>query len=425
MTSDNETPLFGERTAEPSWPPPAPGTLIGKHHRVLGTIGQGGMGMVLLAYDERLARQVAIKLIRPTIVQDEETRSRFLNEARAMARVRHEAVVAVYTFGEHEGQPFFVMEYVPGTSLEAHLNKQRELLRIDEAIGILERVCRGVQSIHDTGAIHGDLKPANILIGPAFRVCVADFGLALDWNVEQHSSLGTPAYLAPERVRGDRVDRAVMPLADVYSLGVLAFELLAGELPFDADDTARIMMQHLHKAVPKISERRPELPTVFDQVIARALAKDPKERTASADQLREELLTARDAYRPPTPGKRVLVVDDDADFRALVRACIESGLPGAMIIEAESGISALTAVMESTFDLAVIDLHMPQMNGVELTANLRAVPNGKDLPILVVTGYGGASDWQVLSQLGADGFIVKPVEPESLVATARRLVIAD
>ena len=419
--------LDSDRPSDPvsgEWLPPTPGTIIGETHRVLGTLGEGGMGVVLLCYDEKLERQVAIKVIKPSIANDVLVRDRFLAEARAMAKVRHEAVVAIYSFGEFHDRPFFVMEYVPGLSVEQHLDaREQRPLDIDDAIGIMERVSLGVSAIHNVGAVHGDLKPGNVLIGPAFRICVTDFGLALDSNVARHLSLGTPAYLAPERVRGDAVAPHLMPRSDVYALGIMTYELLTGMVPYDAADSARIMMQHLHKPIPSILKARPDLPASFQGLFERALAKDPEERTASAKVFRDELLAARsEIAQEEVDTTRILVVDDDEDFQRLVMACLSDAFTSTEFVAVGGGHEALAAVHKTDFDLAVIDLNMPGMNGVELTASLRATKSGRELPILVVTGFGGASDWQVLSQLGADGFIVKPLEPESLIAASRRLV---
>ena len=381
------------------------------------------MGVVVLARDVRLERDVAIKLIHPDYVASEDAHARFVHEARTMARVRHENVVEIYAFGEHGGAPYFVMEYVPGVTLDA---RRREIgaLSVDEAIGVIEQVCRGLTAVHRAGAVHRDLKPSNVLIGPAFRVCVADLGLArvldLPRNSDRDTVSGTPAYMSPEMVRGDVVPPGMHLRADVYSLAVMTFELLTGRLPFETDDAAQMMAHHARDAPPLASELRADLPAAFDAVIARAMEKMPAQRTPSADRFRRELLDARQSARLSGTALRLLVADDDEDFAALVRETLDWAFPGAEIVVARDGDEAMRELDRRPAALAVLDLDMPGLNGLELTAAIRATQPSERMPILVVTARGGAPDWRLLSALGADGFLVKPIDPMALVALARR-----
>ena len=419
----------------PAWEGrPAPGARIADTYRVVRALGEGAMGIVVLAHDERLEREVAIKLIHPDFVTSAGAQRRFVDEARTMARVRHENVVEIYTFGEHAGAPYFVMEHVPGRTVDAWVRESGRTLAIDEVIGVLEQVCRGVTAIHRAGAVHGDLKPTNVLVGPAFRIAVADLGLStvLDRpRIEDPDTVaGTPAYMAPEIVVGDPIPAALRDRSDVYSLGVMAFELLTGELPFETDDPAEMMRRHVLRAPPVPSERRADLPQALDGVLLRALEKDPARRTASAEAFRRELLAARDAAaqqgalgRARARGAlRFLVADDDEDFAALVRETLAWAFPQAEVAVALDGALALAELDRAPAALAVIDLDMPGLNGLELTAAIRSSPRGPRLPIIVATARGGAPDWRLLSALGADGFLVKPIDPMALVALARRLV---
>ena len=408
----------------PAWPGvPGAGTRLAGTYEVIRSLGEGAMGVVLLGKDVHLERQVAIKLIHPEYLSTEDARHRFLLEARAMARVRHENVVEIYAFGDHAGAPYFVMEYVPGVTLEAWMH-QRDTLSIDEAIGVLEQICRGVSAIHLAGTIHRDLKLANVLMGPAFRVAVTDLGLSriLDKPITELSNTisGTPAYMAPEIIRGDRVPSFMHDRADVYSLGVMAFELLTGRLPFETGDAVKMMEMHMHDPPPLPSEFREDLPSAFDEVVRSALHKEPMHRTQSARAFREALLAARESARKRASGLRLLVADDDEDFAALVSETLEWAFPGAEIVSVRDGAAALAAVDNKPADLAVLDLDMPGLNGIELTAAFRASSHAEHMPILVVTATGGAPDWRLLSSLGADGFLVKPIDPMALVALARR-----
>jgi serine/threonine protein kinase len=408
-----------------NWEGPPVGSLIGESYRVVGPLGQGGMGVVVLAVDERLERDVAIKLIRPAFTRIKNARERFLIEARAMARVRHENVVEIFAFGELAETPYFVMEYVPGTNVANWLDDgilEDRLPSIDEALGYLDQVCRGVGAIHTAGALHGDLKPSNLLIGPASRVAVADMGLSRLFDPKgqlgEHPMAGTPAYMAPEFARTD-LSRELAQRGDVYALGVIGFEMLTGHQPFAIESTSDMLAAHRGARPPLPSQVRPELTTAFDLPLLRALEFDPDRRTVSPDAFRRALLSARESIKTNYNALRIIVADDDADFRTLAVETLSYGFPGARIEPVADGEAALAACDREPASLAVIDLDMPGLNGVELTAALRA---NYSLAIVVVTASGGAPDWHILSSLGADGFLIKPIDPFALVALARKAV---
>jgi serine/threonine protein kinase len=416
-----------DKRTQPNWEGPEVGSLIGDSYRVVGPLGQGGMGVVVLAVDERLERDVAIKLIRPAYTRNASARERFLIEARAMARVRHENVVEIFAFGELAQTPYFVMEYVPGTNVANWLDDgilDDRLPSIDEALGYLDQVCRGVGAIHTAGAVHGDLKPSNLLIGPASRLAVADMGLSRLFDptgrLGDHPMAGTPAYMAPEFARTD-LSRELVQRGDVYALGVIAFEMLTGHQPFAIESTSDMLAAHRGGRPPLPSQVRPELSAAFDMPLIRALDFDPTHRTASPNAFRRELLEARESIKTSYNALRIILADDDADFRALASETLAFGFPGARIETAVDGEAALAACDREPASLAVIDLDMPGLNGVELTAALRA---NYSMPIVVVTASGGAPDWHLLSSLGADGFLVKPIDPFALVALARKAIDA-
>ncbi|HJL16344.1 MAG TPA: serine/threonine-protein kinase [Sandaracinaceae bacterium LLY-WYZ-13_1] len=419
-------PRRGARRATSIPPGIRSGVLLDDTYRLERTLGEGAMGMVYLGRDRRLERDVAIKFIQPTLVRSDEAHERFLREARTMARVHHVNVVEIYAYGEYMGAPYFVMEYVPGTTVDDWMRLHAHPhLSVDEVIGILDQVCRGVAAIHEAGAVHRDLKPTNVLIGPAFRVCVTDLGLAkvLDkplQDADKDTVSGTPAYMAPEIVLGTPLPRSLESQADVYSLGVMAFELFTGRLPFQHDSPTDMMLAHADDTPPVPSELRADLPRAFDRVILRALEKDPRKRIRGADELQRELLEARESASTATRADRILVADDDPDFRALIEETLRFAFPDAQIETFPDGAAALEAAERAPASLAVVDLDMPGLNGVELTAAFRATPHLQKTPILVVTATGGAPDWRLLQSLGADGFLVKPIDPVSLIALARR-----
>ena len=405
---------------------PAVGEILDGSYRIVGRLGSGGMGTVLLAKDVRLQRLVAIKLLHALSAERQE---RFLGEARAMARVSHPNVVGVHDFGVHQGTPFVVMEHVPGRTVQELLDASARRggsarLPLEDALAILDQAAAGIAAVHQAGLVHGDVKPSNILVGPAFRVCVADFGLvhaADQWvrGTERVPS-GTPAYCAPERVehcvRPDLASRV-----DVYALGVTAFELLTGRLPFDDPDPNpwRTFELHVKAPVPKASEVAPELGGCFDPVLAAALAKDPAERTASAERLRLELSrAARTCLRRRETPPRVLVADADQGHRELLSLEIEELQPDAEIEVVDGAAALLEALERAPVDAVVLDL---ELAGLSTLAAIRA-RSATPPPILGFAADPGASDHAELSALGVRAVLEKPADRNLLALNLKRVL---
>ena len=386
---------------------------IGDYH-IIDLLGEGAMGLVFLGRDELLERDVAIKVVQPGRLTTSGL-ERFDSEAKAMARVQHENVVAIYALGDHQGTPFIAMEYIPGQNVESLIAHQR--LSLDRALSVIDQMCRGVQAIHDSGTVHGDLKPSNLLVGPAFRVAVADLGFAqhvVDGSGE-NLVIGTPEYIAPEIVLGNATTKELRKRADIYSLGVVAYELLAGSRPFHGVSAARLMLMQVNENPEPPSTRRKGLSRAFDGPIMAALAKDPAERIESAQALRESLARAREVAAESPKGQRFVALDDDPDFLALLATCLEESFPDAELVLCETGAEARAAIQEP-FTLALLDLNLPDDDAGELTKLMR-----DKAPVLVITGSGSAADWKRLQALCAKGFLVKPLDPYALSAAVRRL----
>jgi len=394
------------------------GDVIGGVYRILGELGRGAMGTVLLAFDLQLQRKVAVKLVNSTLLSPE-MQARFVQEARAMARVNHPNVLAIHAFGEHGAVPYFVMELVEGQSADAWLAARGGVADLDDALRILDDVCQGVSAIHDAGAVHRDLKPSNVLLDQRMRARVADLGLAVPYingGVVKEIA-GTAEYMAPEvAFEGDQ---PTSPVSDVYALGCMAYELLTGTLPFHAESALGYMVQHATEPVPKPSSRRPGLPAAFDQVILKALEKKPEMRTPSADLFRRSLKEARASSLEPV---RILVAEDDADFRDLLALKLGIEFPDADIVCVDNGRSLVDAFAEKPASVVMIDLQMPILDGVAVTTLLRARPDAENVPIIVMTASGGPQEWKLLASLGADRFLVKPVNLDDVINTLRSAV---
>ncbi len=402
---------------------PRLGDRIGESYVITGVLGEGGMGVVFRAHDDRLLRDVAIKMVRPRWVERAHLLDRFASEARALARVRHPNVLDVYAFGVHVDLPYFVTEHVPGRTLddvawEGGLGATR-------ALDVVERLCRGLDAVHRAGLVHGDVKPSNVMLADGGRVALMDLGLArlLDGNEVRVPGLwGTPAYIAPELATGRPVPPAMLPLADVYSAAVVAYELLCGRPPFVTKDIDEMLGLHASAPVPPPRELAPDIPPRLENALLRALDKDPVRRPQSAGELGRTLRVAAETARRIPRRLRVLVVDDDADHRALVSRLLARAFPGAVVETCSDGAGALAVVRRRLPHLAIVDLDMPGMNGVELTATLKSDPRTDAMPIIVLSGRGSADDWRLLSRLGADRFAVKPLFGDAFVATVRGLL---
>ena len=397
---------------------PAIGDVVGGVYRILGELGRGSMGVVLEAFDLQLHRKVAIKFINSATF-DEDSRHHFVQEARAMALVNHPNVLAIHSFGEHGSIPYFVMEYVDGQSVDSWLHRSDGQAVLDEALAILNDVCQGVSAIHAAGTVHCDLKPSNVLLDQQLRVRVADLGLAapyVDGNVTKVIA-GTPEYMAPELAFES--DQPASKSSDIYALGCMAYEMLTGSLPFDGRSALAIMVRHATEEPELPSRRRPGLPVAFDDVLMKALSKRPQDRFASADLFRRALKEARASSVEPV---RILVAEDDPDFRDLLALKLSMEFPDADIVCVENGADLVTAFEEKTASVVMIDLQMPVLDGVAVTALLRSRPEAQNVPIIVMTASGGPQEWKLLSSLGADRFLVKPVNLDDVIATLRSAV---
>jgi eukaryotic-like serine/threonine-protein kinase len=253
------------------------GTVLSGRYRLESKLGSGGMSTVYLARDETLQRWVAVKVMHREISDQPDQLERFRREARAVAQLSHPNVVAVIDAGEDGGYPYIVLEYVEGETLKQRIDRLGRL-PVDEAAAYGIEIGRGLAAAHAQRLIHRDVKPQNVLIDAEGRAKVTDFGIARslesDGLTKTGRVLGTTDYVAPEQAMGQGVDAR----CDIYSLGILLYEMLTGEVPFQADTLVGVAMKHVNERMPDVQERRPEISSAFAAVIERATAKEPKKR---------------------------------------------------------------------------------------------------------------------------------------------------
>jgi serine/threonine-protein kinase len=273
---------------------PLVGRLLEGRYAVEAFVAHGGMASVYIATDTRLERRVAVKVLHAHLSDDRETLARFEREARAAARLSHPDVVAVYDQGTDNGRAFLVMEFVPGANLR-QVVRDRGRLSTGEALAVMDHVLAALAAAHAAGLVHRDVKPENVLITADGRVKVADFGLAravAGSTVTTTGSvlMGTAAYLAPEQFEHGTADER----SDVYSAGILLFELLTGTTPFQADSTYALLSRHANEDIPAPSTRASGIPPQVDALVTWATSRDPQERPEDARELHESLLDVRD-----------------------------------------------------------------------------------------------------------------------------------
>ena len=344
---------------------------------VKSRIGKGGMATIFLAHDPMFGRDVAVKVLPREFLHDPSFRGRFEREARTIAALEHPAIVPVYDFGEDNGQPYLVMRYMRGGSLADRL--QKGPLSVTEAAHILDRIGAALDHAHQRGIVHRDLKPGNILFDDYGDSFLADFGIV---KISEATAtftgggiVGTPAYMSPEQVHGDKT---IDGRSDIYTLGVILFEMLTGQMPFRADTPAKLMMAHVLDPTPRILEVNPNLPTGCNEVIERAMAKNPDQRFTTASEM-SRLLTGY-FTRPSMP--------TDATIREPLPPDVAAGL-------AASTAAAGTAVRQPTPPPAYRPATQPPVyqptpppSGVPAGTPPPAVPT-KERPRMLVPAIAG------------------------------------
>src|SRR3954449_3772188 len=296
-------------------------TLFDGRYRIMRKLGTGGMANVYLAEDQELGRRVAIKILNDRHANDEQFVERFRREAKNAAALSHPNVVSIYDRGDAEGTYYIAMEYLDGRSVK-ELIVSRGPAPVNVSIEYARQILSALRFAHRHGIVHRDIKPHNVLVDGEGRVKVTDFGIAragTSQMTETGSIVGTAQYLSPEQAKGGEVD----PRSDLYSLGIVLYELLTGKTPFDGETPVEIAMKHLSNAPQPPSKLRQDIPAELDMVVLRALAKNPDDRYQSADEMEADLeRVAR--------GARVSAATVDSATQVLRRpAAAAAATPGA------------------------------------------------------------------------------------------------
>ena len=272
------------------------GQKINDRYEILKSIGEGGMANVYLAHDIILDRDVAIKVLRGDLAGDEKFVRRFQREALSASSLSHPNIVEMYDVGEDNGTYYIVMEYIEGQTLKQMI-KKRGKLALSEAIDIMLQITDGIKEAHDSYIIHRDLKPQNILVKENGEAKITDFGIAMALNSTQltqtNSVMGSVHYLPPEQASG----KGATIKSDIYSMGILFYELLTGKLPFKGDNAVEIALKHMKNDIPSVREQNDSIPQSVENIILKATAKNPKNRYETVSAMHDDLLTCMNEDR--------------------------------------------------------------------------------------------------------------------------------
>ncbi|MEP0763140.1 MAG: protein kinase [Chloroflexota bacterium] len=422
------------------------GQVLGNRYEIQERIGEGATAVVYRGLDTRLQRTVAIKMLLPHV--DSTTRRRFEREALAAARLNHPGIMAIYDVNQEGDRPYLVVEHVEGRPLSDFI-----LSPPDVVAEYGRQICLALDYAHRRGLIHRDIKPANIHITPDNQAKIMDFGLAISGESKRLTALGriigTPAYLSPEQAQGF----ALTFHTDIYSTGVVLYELATGVLPFDADDISVLLIQQVKRAPRPPRELNPAISPALEAAILKALAKQPEDRfetaRAMADALAaaesceertlnaaavtvEELESQEDAPTSAAPsarGKvRVALADDHRVLRMGLAMMLSATDEFEVVGEADDGEQALELVRTAQPDVLLLDLNMPKASGLDILPQIRQTWPG--IKVLVLTGR--AEDQYIMHALraGAHGYVLKTTAEEELIhavhdVAAGRLVLGQ
>ena len=281
-----------------------PGDSFGARYRIVEEIGRGGMGRVYKAEDKELGITVALKMIRPEYSSNPRFIKRFKKETLLARSISHENVIRIHDLGEVDEIKFISMDYIKGQNLKELIHTSGTLT-VETTISITRQICEALRVAHQKGIVHRDLKPQNIMIDNNGKVYTMDFGLAKSMEAQENSVsraiIGTPQYLSPEQAKGEKVDQR----SDIYSLGIIIFEMLTGKKPFEAETAAGYIQKHIHEMPPSPSETNPLIPSFLEKIILRCLEKDREKRYQSVEEILKDLEEQKVTSRPLLPRTKI------------------------------------------------------------------------------------------------------------------------
>lgn len=416
------------------------GTKLNDRYEVQKLIGEGATSTVYLGVDSVLGRNVALKILHPHV--RDTTRKRFFQEAMAAAQLNHPNIMGIHDRGEDNGRNYLVVEYVEGRPLSEFIPTN-----VETVTDLGAQIAYALHYAHEREIIHRDIKPANIMVTPENVIKIMDLGLALPREAKRVTApgmvIGTPAYISPEQAKGKDLDFRT----DIYSLGIVLFEMATGELPFNADDITALLLQHVQQPPPRPTLMNPDLPMALENVILKTLEKNRDRRFSTARALADALVASS-----PTNGHRasqsseglasspestatlstssnkssvirIVLADDHQLLRSTLSNYLGTHDDIMVIAEAGNGEDALQQVLIHQPDILLLDLNMPGKSGLDALPEIKEqAPNVK---VLVLTGRD--DDNYILRALrsGANGYILKSTDEQKLVESIRNVMDGD
>ena len=399
------------------------GRTLRNRYEIKELLGEGSTATVYKAVDQRLGRDVALKVLLPYV--RDTVRKRFFQEANAVAMLNHPGIMAIYDIDEEDEMHFLVVEYVEGNTLADFIPVPPE-----KVIDIGRQIAQALQYAHEREIIHRDIKPANIKVMSSGQVKIMDLGLALPRDAKRVTTagmiIGTPAYLSPEQAQGLPLDYHT----DIYSLGIVLYEMATGQLPFLSDDIPALLMQHVKQPPAPLRLLNADVPVALENVILKALEKNPSRRFQSAGAFAQALSAAFNSESPsnsPTqpaqsihapatqerPPLRVALADDHTVLRKTLVNFLSQHDEFLVLGEASDGNGALRLALELQPDVLLLDLNMPGRGGLDVLPEIKAkAPNVK---VLVLTGRD--EEWYITQALkaGANGYVLKSADESDLM----------
>ncbi|MCC6802212.1 MAG: protein kinase [Anaerolineae bacterium] len=397
------------------------GHTLRNRYQVQTLLGEGSTATVYKALDTRLGRAVALKVLLPHV--KDSVRARFFQEATAVAQLNHPGIMSIYDIDQESDIHFLVVEYVDGDTLEDHVPSPP-----DTVIEIGRQIALALDYAHEHHIIHRDIKPANIKVAPNGQVKIMDLGLALPRDAKRVTSagmiIGTPAYLSPEQAQGLSLDYRT----DIYSLGIVLYELATGDLPFTSDDIPALLLQHVRESPAPLRMLDPNIPVALENIVLKALEKNPVRRFQSAGALAQALAAIQRPERvsdtatqssqsAPIPHERVPMRVALADDHAMLRKTLINFLSQrdefVIVGEEGEGNGAVRLAVELQPDILLLDLNMPGKSGLEALPEIREkAPNVR---VLVLTGRD--EEWYITQALraGANGYVLKSASESDLI----------
>ncbi len=398
------------------------GSLLEDKFILQSILGKGAMGVVYLGFDRFLERHVAIKVLRKRNLTQEAI-ERFRQEAVTMATLAHRNIIQIYSFGERGGFYYFVMEYLAGRTLLEFIQNRAQngaYLPLDVAIGIISQVCSGLGAVHKLGIAHRDVKPANILISElSYHIALTDFGLTYLNTDKEHSFVeGTPLYLAPETIQSARQDTSLAHLGDIYAVGCILYELLTGSPPFESDSVITILSKHVRDPIPKATDKRPDIPSYANDVIAKAMAKDPFERFRSCEEFKTYLTNQRISNTVLDIPRPYLLIFDPKNTAEQLQRAIRQHAPRIYIRVLAQQEAALASTLNDKPDAIVLVESPEKYSLLEFCSLLQHT----QLPLFLYLKENSTAMKFLYTELGVYGVFTSPADMVDLTNTITTLL---